>query len=235
MFLYVLFVGLGFLSGSVPYGLLYSAIRGVDIRKVGSGNIGSTNVYRQFGFWQGFMPVLLMDMAKGIIPVVLFKIYANSDTPYYDIAEILVGLAAVLGHVFSPFLKFKGGKGVATTGGVLFAWNYILALLTLGTFIAVFFTFGKKIVGRASVVATVALVFYAEFLLGVTLPLEITAIVLSLLILFAHKKNILEWIDGEDLVKHEKAQAEKLAKKQAQKEAQAQSEEIQKDSQEEQE
>lgn len=216
MFTYILFIGFGFLSGSVPYGLLYSAMRGVDIRKVGSGNIGSTNVYRQFGFWQGFMPVLALDMAKGILPVVLFKILVDSTTPNFDVVEILVGLAAVLGHVFSPFLKFKGGKGVATTGGVLFAWNYIIALLTLGTFIAVFFTFGKKIVGRASVVATVALVFYVEFLPITTLPLKVTAIILGVLILVAHKKNILEWFDGEDIIKHEQAKAEKLAKKQAQ-------------------
>ncbi len=224
MFSYFLFIVIAFLSGSIPYGLLYSAMRGVDIRKVGSGNIGSTNVYRQFGFWQGFMPVLILDMAKGIIPVVLFKMYVNPETPNFDVAEILVGLSAVLGHVFSPFLKFKGGKGVATTGGVLFAWNYVLASLVLGTFIAVFFTFGKKIVGRASVVAVAALLLYAEFLPGATMPLKIISIVLSLLILYAHKKNIAEWFSGEDLIKHEKAQAEKLAKKQAEKSNQEASE-----------
>lgn len=208
----ILFTVIAFLSGSVPYGLVYSALRGVDIRKVGSGNIGATNVTRQFGLWQGFVPVLILDMAKGIVPLVLFNKFASSSNQLlFDSFQIIVGMAAVLGHIFSPFLRFKGGKGVATTGGVLFAWNFIVASCCLGVFAFVFFTFGKKIVGRASVVAAISLPIITLLVPTSTLPLKIITIVLSFLILLAHKKNILEWKTGEDLAKKQqkKSQQEK--------------------------
>ncbi|MGL4676883.1 MAG: glycerol-3-phosphate 1-O-acyltransferase PlsY [Brevinema sp.] len=206
-----LFIILGFLSGSVPYGLVYSALRGVDIRKVGSGNIGATNVTRQFGFWKGFVPVAILDMAKGLLPIVLFRFFVSPDQDFllFDTMEIFIGIVAVLGHVFSPFLKFKGGKGVATTGGVMFAWNYPMALICLGIFTLVFFTFGKKIVGRASIVTAFCLPIIVYLLPATSLPLQIASTLLGILIIFAHKQNIQDWILGEDLRKKLKAQEQK--------------------------
>lgn len=206
----IFFIVLSFISGSVPYGLLYSALRGVDIRKVGSGNIGATNVTRQFGFWQGFVPVLIMDMAKGILPLVFFFLYApKGDAMLFDTLEILIGVAAIMGHVFSPFLNFKGGKGIATTGGVLFVWNPMVAAMTLGSFIIIFLTFGKKIVGRASVVAALILPFLAFLVPGSTLPFKVIAVILAVLIVLTHKSNIKDWQTGEDLIKKQQRQKEK--------------------------
>lgn len=198
----VIFTCLSFLSGSIPYGLVYSAIRGIDIRKVGSGNIGATNVTRQFGFWQGFVPVLLLDMAKGSLPIILFNMAAPlNEGLLFESFQIIIGLAAVLGHIFSPFLNFKGGKGVATTIGVLVTWNYIVALVWLGVFAMVFFTFGKKIVGRASIVSAISLPIITFLVPATTIPLKIISVILAILITVAHKRNLLEWKTGEDLIK----------------------------------
>ncbi|MGL5956292.1 MAG: glycerol-3-phosphate 1-O-acyltransferase PlsY [Brevinema sp.] len=199
----LLFIVLGFLSGSIPYGLLYAALRGVDVRKIGSGNIGATNVSRQFGFWQGFMPVLVLDLAKGLLPIVFFRFFVSPDQDLllFDSMEIFIGFAAVLGHVFSPFLKFKGGKGVATTGGVVLAWNPIMALIDLTIFVLVFFTFGKRIIGRASVTTAVCLPVVVYLLPDTSLPLRIAVTILGIAILITHKSNIKDWISGEDLVK----------------------------------
>ena len=214
----ILFIVIGFISGSVPYGLLYSLARGVDIRKIGSGNIGATNVTRQFGFWQGFLPIALLDGFKGAIPVIVFRLcvsrYLNESL--FDIMEILVGMGAILGHVFSPFLGFKGGKGVATTAGVLLAWNYVVGLTLITSFWLIFFTIGKKTIGRASVGAAVCFPIITFFIVpNTSMPLSIVSIVISILILVTHKKNIQDWYTGQDL---EKKAQEKLKKEQSHKE-----------------
>lgn len=210
----ILFTVIAFISGSIPYGLLYGLLRGVDIRNVGSGNIGATNVTRQFGFWGGFVPVLILDMAKGILPLLLFDKYTpTNEGLLYESFQIIIGMAAILGHIYSPFLDFKGGKGVATSGGVLFAWNYIVASLCLMTFIIIFFTFGKKIVGRSSIVSAIALPIIAFIVPTTTIPFKIITIVLSILIIFAHKSNLRDWKTGEDLIKKQQRQQEKMVSK----------------------
>ena len=95
--------------GSIPFGYIVGRLGGIDIRHHGSGNIGFTNVQRTMG-WTWALPVLLLDAAKGLIPTAL--------APVFGLAPALVGIGAVLGHVFCPWLGFKGGKGVATTIGV---------------------------------------------------------------------------------------------------------------------
>lgn len=100
---------LGAACGSVPFGYLAGRVRGLDIRTRGSGNIGFTNVQRTIG-WAWAVPVLLLDVAKGLVPTA----FAHS----LGLVPALVGLGAILGHVFCPWLEFKGGKGVATTIGV---------------------------------------------------------------------------------------------------------------------
>lgn len=101
-----------FLIGSVPFGYLVSKYKGVDIRKYGSGNIGATNVYRVFGKKYGAL-TLLLDLSKGLICVLAAKILIKNDT----LSSYIAAIFAVLGHDFSVFLKFKGGKGVAATYG----------------------------------------------------------------------------------------------------------------------
>ncbi len=99
----------GFLPGSIPFGHLAGLINRIDVRKTGSGNIGFTNVYRVLG-WKWALPVLILDITKGLLPVA----FASS----LGLLPALVGLGAVTGHIFTPWLKLQGGKGVATTIGV---------------------------------------------------------------------------------------------------------------------
>jgi len=186
----ILFMIMAFISGSIPFGLIYGLVRVIDIRKSGSGNIGATNVGRTFGFWQGFMPVFVLDFLKGAVPLLIFKTLIHQNT---DICNLLVGFSAILGHVFSPWLKFKGGKGVATSAGVLFTLAPIPSLTILTIFIASFFLFGKT-VGKASVTAAIAMPFVMYLTPGVSMPLRLASILLAVLIIYANKKNIKEWL-----------------------------------------
>src|SRR4030042_4805848 len=104
----------GYLLGSIPSGYLVSKAKGMDIRKIGSGNIGGTNVIRALGFKWGLL-VAILDILKGVIPVYLAMRFF-----FFDWQIALVALTPVLGHIFPVWLKFKGGKGVATTIAILF-------------------------------------------------------------------------------------------------------------------
>ncbi|MGL4367781.1 MAG: glycerol-3-phosphate acyltransferase [Brevinemataceae bacterium] len=200
---FIIMMVTAFLMGSIPFGLIYSLIRGCDIRKVGSGNIGATNVGRQFGFWQGFLPITLLDMAKGVVPILLFRLLISDSTefPYADFVEVGLGLTAVLGHMFSPWIGFKGGKGVATSGGVFFVLNPVLALLLMGVFLVLFFTIGKKIVGRCSVMTAMTGPLFAYFVVPSTNAVKLLSFIICFAVIYAHSKNIKEWISGDDLKK----------------------------------
>ncbi|EQA36285.1 acyl-phosphate glycerol 3-phosphate acyltransferase [Leptospira inadai serovar Lyme str. 10] len=131
-----------FFLGSIPFGfLLAKYFGGLDIRKKGSGNIGATNVTRLLG-WKVGLPVLLLDVSKGALPILLarYALHINSE-----LTLLLCGIAAIAGHVFSPFLKMKGGKGVATSFGVF------LVLAPGSVFFSlVVFLFLKKVFGFVS-------------------------------------------------------------------------------------
>ena len=156
-----------FLLGSIPFALLLGFSRGIDLRKVGSGNVGATNLGRSAGIAWGVVAFLL-DAAKGALPVA-FVVTAGFSTGWGSGAEgtgdertaVLAGGAAVLGHCFSPFLRFRGGKGVATMAGVL------LGLAPL-VFVALFSFWGvlvawKRNIGLASVVTSVAAIGFGVF------------------------------------------------------------------------
>lgn len=120
-----IFALFSFISGSIPFGY-WIALRfaGVDIRKLGSKNIGATNVGRLIGWKFGFV-VLALDITKGMLPVYLSSVYVpEGGIPF----QLLCGVCAVLGHMFSPFLGFRGGKGVATTFGVFLVLTPIACL-----------------------------------------------------------------------------------------------------------
>lgn len=121
-----------FAVGSIPFGLLLGRwVAGVDVRKVGSGNVGATNVSRALG-GRWFFVVLLLDAAKGAGPVLAAPLVAGEAAS--DWLRAACGFAAVLGHVFSPFLGFRGGKGVATGAGVFVALAPLPALCSFGIF-----------------------------------------------------------------------------------------------------
>jgi glycerol-3-phosphate acyltransferase PlsY len=144
---YSLVVVLSYLLGSIPTGYLAGRMRGIDIRKEGSGNIGATNVFRILGKRAG-TGVLLGDALKGWLAVAvvaeLVALGFGPPTLPPDVAptrhglQLAAGVAAILGHNYTCWLRFKGGKGIATTGGVLIAWLPMPFLVVLGVWIVVF-------------------------------------------------------------------------------------------------
>ncbi|MGL5254912.1 MAG: glycerol-3-phosphate 1-O-acyltransferase PlsY [Brevinema sp.] len=190
---HIIFFLVAFFCGSIPCGLLYGFARGVDIRKGGSGNIGATNVSRTFGFWQGFVPILILDMLKGVIPLFIYKMMQNPN----DFQLIIVGIAAILGHIFSPWLSFKGGKGVATAGGVFLFMAPIPTTIALVIFMVIFFVMGK-VVGKASVAAVICYPFILWLVPDTSWTLRIVSLFLLVLIVYTHRSNIKSWFVSHD-------------------------------------
>ena len=113
---------IGFALGSIPFGVLMGKLRGVDIQATGSGNIGATNAIRSMGKGPGII-VFILDALKGAVPVLIAKA-AHTEPSWF----VYAGLVAIVGHIFSPWVRFKGGKGAATGLGVLFGLDLPLAL-----------------------------------------------------------------------------------------------------------
>lgn len=143
-----LFFLLSFLCGSIPFTWLIARARGVDLLVAGSGNPGATNLSRTVGRSYGIFG-LVLDVVKGIFPVLLFQYYSSNP-----MQPFLIGAAAVVGHCYSPFLKGKGGKGVATTGGVLLALEPGIALTMLAVWALIRVLL--RSVGMASVGAAIS-------------------------------------------------------------------------------
>ena len=187
---YLLFgMAFAFLLGSIPFGLVVAkTFKGIDPRKAGSGNIGSTNVARLCG-WPCGLLTLFCDIMKGTLPVLL-AVYLLPE----QFQQSLVALAAVLGHIKSPFLGFKGGKGVATTIGALIPLAFLPLLCAVACFFVVVFL--TRYVSLSSMTMSVALVvFYAVFGYWQLLPL---GVVLAAMIIWAHRSNIGRLMRGEE-------------------------------------
>jgi len=144
-----------YLAGSIPFGLVVAnLVSGTDIRKVGSGNIGATNVARTLGAKWGIL-VLLLDALKGLLPVLFIPtLFVNPDSSNFDNVRVLSGVATILGHMFPVWLAFRGGKGVATSLGVILVlgpWSTLTAVIAFAlTFL------GSRIVALSSIVAAIA-------------------------------------------------------------------------------
>lgn len=177
-----------YLIGSIPFGLLFSRLKGVDPRKEGSGNIGATNVARTAGKTLGVL-TLLADGAKGAVPVLL------ASNAFGREWASLCGLCCFLGHLFPPYLRFRGGKGVATAFGVFLALTPLGALLAAAIFIlGVAFS---RVVSIGSMAGALLLPFYVYFREGEN-PLFWTSLIVSLLILLRHKANIQRLLKGTE-------------------------------------
>ena len=180
---YFFLLVISFLAGSIPSGYVVCRVfKKIDIRKIGSGNIGATNVYRAAG---GFFAsiVLLLDILKGFFPVYLARNVFN----FNSLLSITIGLSAILGHIFSIFMKGKGGKGVATSFGV------IIGLFPLAAFssfliwlISVIFT---HIVSISSIAGSIFLPLFI-YLFYRDITLTVFGMVVSLFILYTHRENI---------------------------------------------
>lgn len=183
-----------YLLGSIPFGLLIArAVAGIDIRTVGSGNVGATNVGRTLGRgW--FFAVFLLDAAKGALPVLFLpELVTTSFGP--GVLEVVCALGAVLGHVFSVFLRFKGGKGVATTAGAILAISPPAAGSALLVFLAVFAAF--RYVSLASVLAAAAFPFLAWWL-DDRKPVLVFAAAVALLVAVRHQSNLRRLVQGTE-------------------------------------
>ncbi len=177
---YFLSAILGYVFGSVPFGLLLTKFAGLgDVRKLGSGNIGATNVLRT-----GNKPIaiatLLCDVLKGTIPVLIAAHYFDFN------ASLLAGFAAMAGHIFPVWLGFKGGKGVATLIGVLFGLYWPIALIFLAVWLA--FAFAFKFSSLAALASSMLLPIWALLLghLELALPLALLAVIVWI----THRTNI---------------------------------------------
>ncbi|MBI1216636.1 MAG: glycerol-3-phosphate 1-O-acyltransferase PlsY [Alphaproteobacteria bacterium] len=170
----------GYLSGSVPYGLILTRLAGMgDIRKEGSGNIGATNVLRLGGKKLGAV-TLLLDALKGAVPVLVAK------SLHMDYA-VMAGLGAFFGHLFPVWLKFKGGKGVATGLGIAFGFSWLLGLMLCGIWMLV-----AAISQYSSLSALVAFGLSPLVAMRLTGSLQVTAVffVLAVIIWIRHHANI---------------------------------------------
>ena len=144
-----------YLVGAIPTSYLVGRARGIDLREHGSRNLGATNLYRVMG-WKFAVPVGLFDVAKGAIPVALFGPQASTSR-YFALA---CGLAAVVGHVYSVFVRFKGGKGVATAAGVVLALSPAAIGAALVLWAAVVFATGYVSLGSIAAAAALPLLVY---------------------------------------------------------------------------
>jgi glycerol-3-phosphate acyltransferase PlsY len=186
----ILLLPLAYLLGSIPTGLLLARFfGGVDIRSTGSGNIGATNVYRTLGKTVGFC-TLVGDCLKGLLPVVAARWCGLSDT-----LIALVGTAAFLGHIYTVFLGFKGGKGVATGLGVFLATIPLAVLPALAIFAAVLLKW--RYVSLASIVSAASMPLIITLLHGNIAYITMAAVIATLIII-KHRENIQRLRDGSE-------------------------------------
>ncbi len=182
-----------YLLGAVPFGLLFSRAVGKDVRQEGSGNIGATNVNRVLGKKLGIL-TLLCDVAKGFFPVFIATAFLPS-TGNAELIVALCGLATVLGHMFSVYMGFKGGKGVATALGVFLFFSPLAVLFALFLFVAVVYFSGFVSAGSLAASAFIPLCLW---LLGSSLPVLLVACTIALLIWLKHSSNIGRLMRGEE-------------------------------------
>ncbi len=189
---YVIFIFVSFITGAIPFGLIISRkIAGIDITNRGSGNIGATNVARVLGIKWGLL-TLFLDIAKGFFPLIIASKFA---THYHDFILFTTSFAVLLGHMYSPFLRFKGGKGISTGFGIFLALSPLSAMIALCIFIITVYIFNYISLGSIA-----GACFMPIILTLLDKPLTVIAIALltALFILVAHSKNIISIITGHE-------------------------------------
>lgn len=211
MYLLTLIVVLSYLAGSIPTSLLISKmVSGIDIRNHGSGNAGGTNVWRVLGWKYGLL-VIILDALKGVLAVVLIarlhygNFPFNNLTPFDDftLVQIIAGTAAIIGHVWSIFADFRGGKGIATGLGILITIVTVDILVALGVFLVVLIL--SRYVSLGSMLAALSIpltmiirenVFHVDITGYHTLLPFMIAI--SIFVLYTHRKNIVRIMNGNE-------------------------------------
>jgi glycerol-3-phosphate acyltransferase PlsY len=185
----LIIIVLAYLCGSIPTGVILTKRLGLDIRQMGSGNVGATNVARSAGKKVGLF-TLLGDIVKGLIPVLMARFFDLGET-----ALACAAVAALLGHIFSPFLGFSGGKGVATGFGVLLGVAPLVILLALFLFMATFAV--SRIVSLSSLIAAAAtplLLWWFAY----PHARVYAGLLIALLIIIRHHENIVRLLHGQE-------------------------------------
>jgi len=178
----------GYLLGSIPFGLIFSHLAGAgDVRKIGSGSTGATNVLRTGNKWAA-AATLICDAGKGAVAVVIVRALYGSDM------AVFAGFGALIGHIYPVWLGFKGGKGVATAAGVLLAvyWPVCLVLLAVWITMLAISRISSLSALTACIAAPIAMILFHQ-------PLYATlALIMALIIVFAHRENIARLLRGEE-------------------------------------
>lgn len=202
VFIYATLAIGAYLLGSIPTGYLVARARGVDIRSIGSGNIGATNVFRVLGKSAG-VGVLAVDALKGfaacgvLAPMIVKRFFPelHGDASHLDYLALVAGGCAVLGHNYTCWLKFKGGKGIATSAGVLVALVPWAFLIILAVFVVAFAA--TRYVSLGSVLAAFCLPF-AAWLTGESKIKIVVTTAMALLAIYKHKANIQRLLNGTE-------------------------------------
>ena len=194
-FVCLIWIVAAYFVGAIPFGYLIGRIRGVDVRKVGSKNIGATNVYRTVGHAWGFL-AFFCDFLKGLIPTLLACLYASRHSDGGALIAnmpVCVGLACVVGHTLTVFMRFKGGKGVATAFGMFLALVPYPTLAAFAVFVVTVWL--SHYISLGSILAAVTL-GAAVWMCPATLPLRIVADVIAVFVVVKHRTNIQRLVKG---------------------------------------
>ena len=194
-----------YLTGSIPFAMIIAKAYGKDLRKIGSGNIGATNLSRAVGKKWACL-CFILDTAKGLIPMLIVsKIISSPPTTTELLLSLLVGCAAIAGHIFPVYIKFKGGKGVATSFGVAMGlWPYysFCALIAMACWISSVLIW--RYISLASIIAAVSFPIALITILNKTWqfqnlwPLFIAAIIIPLMVIIRHRENVIRIIKGQE-------------------------------------
>ena len=190
----LLILFLGYLFGSFPSGYLAGKIaKGIDIRSLGSGSTGATNVLRHIGK-RAAITVFLLDVFKGVISILLAKYFLLNDS-----WQVAIGLSTLIGHIWPVWLNWRGGKAVATGLGIFLGLSWQVGLATLGVFILMITLF--RIVSLASLSAALALPFimFISFKTSsISLPFLVISLLAMTLVIWRHRENILRLMKGKE-------------------------------------
>ena len=183
---------ISYLLGSFPSGFLYAKnLKGIDLRYVGSGSTGATNVLRNIGKWPALI-VFILDVLKGFIAVKIAYFFL-----YDNIFQVLAGLFAITGHIWPIWLKGKGGKAVATGLGMFIALSWKVGLASFGTFLIMVSL--TKIVSLSSITAAILLPVYMFKYIGTfNDPYTIFSFIVAIIVIYKHRSNINRILKGEE-------------------------------------
>lgn len=204
---FLILIVVSYLLGSIPFGVIISRAHGKDLQKIGSGNIGATNVARALGRKWAYV-CFALDVLKGLVPMLASKLLISEEPTIAELSLwLVVGCAAIAGHVFSVYLRFKGGKGVSTCLGVvlgLFPYYTIPGLIAFAIWIACVLMW--RYISLASIIAAlmfpliliVMIILRGDWSFACLWPLVLVAFLMLVLVLLRHVENIKRLLDGSE-------------------------------------